>query len=424
MPLARKLRVCFCLLLGASWSLGCFGLAARADDAALPPLPAYTLPPAPDPAASAPAQEESAARELGRSEPGAGDPWGVWLNADTLVWFLKNGPLPVPLLATGNPADRPPGALGQPGTHILLGGSGIDYGTFPGIRWSMGKWWGPDQSWALEWGGFWLDTQTFHFQASGDTAGNPPLYVPVFRAELGREGSFIISDPVKVLTGSVLFDSQSRLWGMEMNGRYKLRQEKTWDVHLLAGFRYLELDESLRFAAFLRDPLLDINSNLYDLVSTKNQFYGMQVGGQAHYRWGRLSADVTGKVAFGYTREFVNIAGAITETGTGVPHPGVFPGGLFTQPTNIGRTSDSDFALVPELAFRVGFEPVQRLQIFVGYTILYWSSVVRPGNQIDRSINQTQQAGGVLFGPARPAPLFQRGDFYAHGLNVGLAFRY
>src|SRR5262249_21309873 len=101
-----------------------------------------------------------------------------------------------------------------------------------------------------------------------------------------------------------------------------------------------------------------------------------------------------------------------------------FPGGLFSQPTNIGRQSGSHLAFVPEAMFRLGYEPVQRLRLFVGYNVLYWSSVVRPGNQMDREINNTQQNGGLLIGPARPMPLLQRSGFLAHGIDVGLAFRF
>ena len=46
--------------------------------------------------------------------------------------------------------------------------------------------------------------------------------------------------------------------------------------------------------------------------------------------------------------------------------------------------------------------------------------VLRPGDQIDRTINPTQAAGGVLVGPPRPAPLFNTTDFWAHGVNAGL----
>jgi hypothetical protein len=68
--------------------------------------------------------------------------------------------------------------------------------------------------------------------------------------------------------------------------------------------------------------------------------------------------------------------------------------------------------------------------VFAGYEILYWNRVVRPGDQIDHNVNLSQNAVldpkgvGTLVGPAQPAPLFNRSDFWAQGINLGLEYRY
>ncbi|HKI30681.1 MAG TPA: hypothetical protein VKA46_02230 [Gemmataceae bacterium] len=49
-----------------------------------------------------------------------------WGGADSLLWWVKDGPLPLPLVTTGNPSDPHPGALGQPGTHVLFGDHSLD----------------------------------------------------------------------------------------------------------------------------------------------------------------------------------------------------------------------------------------------------------------------------------------------------------
>ena len=51
---------------------------------------------------------------------------------------------------------------------------------------------------------------------------------------------------------------------------------------------------------------------------------------------------------------------------------------------------------------------------------------MRPGNQIDRNLNLTQGAlgNGALTGVALPAPLFNRSDFWAQGINLGFEFRF
>jgi hypothetical protein len=53
----------------------------------------------------------------------------------------------------------------------------------------------------------------------------------------------------------------------------------------------------------------------------------------------------------------------------------------------------------------------------------------QPGGQIDRGINPTQNPSfnGVispLIGPARPAHLFHKSDFWAQGLNLGVVIRF
>ena len=68
------------------------------------------------------------------------------------------------------------------------------------------------------------------------------------------------------------------------------------------------------------------------------------------------------------------------------------------------------------------------LTAFAGYSFLYLSSVARPGDQIDRSVNPTliptNPSFGVPFGPPRPAPIFNHTDFHAHGVNLGLGLAF
>jgi hypothetical protein len=61
---------------------------------------------------------------------------------------------------------------------------------------------------------------------------------------------------------------------------------------------------------------------------------------------------------------------------------------------------------------------------------MYWNDVVRPGNQVDRSVNLTQNVVldpngvGTQVGPAQPAPLFDRSAFWAQGLTFGLEVQF
>ena len=113
-----------------------------------------------------------------------------WGSMEYLLWTIKDGPLPVPLVTTGNPADPvSAGALGRPGTVVLFGGSGLDYRTFSGMRVTVGSWLDDEQTIGVEASGFLLERRSVNFAARSDANGSPPLYNPVFRTDLGQEGA-------------------------------------------------------------------------------------------------------------------------------------------------------------------------------------------------------------------------------------------
>jgi hypothetical protein len=166
-----------------------------------------------------------------------------------------------------------------------------------------------------------------------------------------------------------------------------------------------------------------------DQIQDRNQFYGGQLGLNAQRRWGRLSTGIGSKLALGRSHMVVNRTGTtrITNSMAAATPSGAYPGGILIQPTNEGRLSRDEFALVPELTLQAGFDLSKHVRVNVGYQFLYWSEVARPGEQIDRAINPSQVAvfGGFgLVGPARPAPIFSTSDFWAQGLNFGLEVQY
>ena len=166
---------------------------------------------------------------------------------------------------------------------------------------------------------------------------------------------------------------------------------------------------------------------------TRNQFYGSQLGSRLFVTYDHFTLDVITKIALGVTHEVIDIAGDISQTG---PNPlvppglGTFPGGLFAQPTNIGHRTSNRFSILPSLEVKLGYAFNPRTRVLVGYDLWAWDQVVRPGDQINRNVNLTQNAVldpngvGQLVGPAQPAPLFKRSDFWVQGLSVGVEVRY
>jgi hypothetical protein len=97
-------------------------------------------------------------------------------------------------------------------------------------------------------------------------------------------------------------------------------------------------------------------------------------------------------------------------------------------PTNIGTRTNSEFTVVPELTLNAGYEFKPGVRAFVGFNLLYWSNVVRPGDQIDRGIDVSFIPNAPMGIPAtnqiRPAPVIVDSDLWLLGLNFGLEFRW
>jgi hypothetical protein len=390
-----------------------------------------------DPAAF-PAAPKDAAPTTAPATPmfdatGIGSAW-LWFGAEYLLWWVKDGPLPVPLVTTGSAADALPGALGQPGTIVLFGGDDLNYQDFSGLRLTLGGWLDGGQSFGLETSAFFLNQRSVNFRINSDGAGSPVIAVP-FQGVGGAQNSELLSAPASIvgpLTGGINITSQSQLWGVECNSLFNIMRNGTWAVDLLAGIRYLDLEENLKIAyhsTITVGGIAAVPATANDIFQTRDQFYGAQIGARAGYRTGRLSLDFTGKLALGNTHQVVNISGSQTVSIIGAAVlSATNPGAIFTQLTNLGRTAQDELTVIPEFQLLVGYDLRDWLRLTVGYTFLYWDEVVRPGDQVNSQLN----AGAGVAIPLAigniaqgfPAPSFNRTDFWAQGISFGLDLRY
>jgi hypothetical protein len=59
----------------------------------------------------------------------------------------------------------------------------------------------------------------------------------------------------------------------------------------------------------------------------------------------------------------------------------------------------------------------------VGYNLLFWSNVIRPGDQVDRVVDLTFVPNGpavAASGQLRPEPLFRQSNLFVNGLQLGV----
>jgi len=354
-----------------------------------------------------------------------------YLQADYLLWWVRKAEVP-PLVTMGSLNDMTPGALGQPNTVALIGPGPLDQSEQSGVRVTALYWFDQDHTWGVEATGFWLANSSVSQGISGD--GNTSTTViarPFLNANtLNRDADPIVVPNVQ--SGSLNVTMKRQFLGAEAN----LRLSECTDItpfsrfSCLAGVRYLSLNEKLQIAEQVTD-LPDSDGNpgnsalLNDNFLTYNRFYGAQVGLEAESRVGPVVFTLAGKVAVGDNNQVVKINGVtvITEPDGVVTTDATR--GLLTQPTNVGRFSRNKIAVVPEADVGLALEFNEHLRVSVGYNFLFWTDVLRPGDQIDPVVNVGPVGfPGVLGSSPHPAVPFHTSGFWAQGFIAGLQVSY
>ena len=159
-------------------------------------------------------------------------------------------------------------------------------------------------------------------------------------------------------------------------------------TYFFIGTRYLRLAEGLQINENLTS-LLPANPGsfaIFDQFNTENTFSGLDLGGTWTFQQNRWSIEVMPRLALGGTRQEVRIDGSTRATVGGVLRPAA-AGGLLTQSSNIGVWDRTIMSFVPEIDLTLGYQISPRLRLIGGYTLLAWTGVARPGDQIDTAVN-------------------------------------
>jgi len=359
--------------------------------------------------------------------PATAPDYRVWAKADGLFWWMEGSPTP-PLVTTGTVASL--GRLGEPGTQILFGDERLNEEIRFGGRFGGGWWFSTYRDWAIEGNYLFLGKKTTRYHAESD--GDPLLARPFYDTLLGVQNSDVIAFPA-VLAGTIDVSASSRLQGAELMLRHPIVTQRTnaagglgtyaVGVDLLGGYRFLDLKEDLRISSFSEAAGPTTIQN-FDLFETSNQFHGAEVGFSAWLQRNRCTVEFLMKLAMGVSRSRVTIDGQTITTVD--PAPAVTDdGGLLALTTNMGRYTQNDFAVIPELGVTLGYDITDRLRATFGYTFIYWSRVARPGDQIDMSVNPTYVPNwGPPVGGAFPEFVFNPTDLWVQGMNAGVEFRF
>jgi len=362
-----------------------------------------------------------------------------WGGAEYLYWSTKSSRLP-PLVTRGAAGDSVPGALGQPGTQTLFSGDNDEWRS--GGRFFAGFWLNRSQTIGFEANYFFLGSHSNSFSV-GDSgaAGSSVIARPFFNISSVGGTPFANSQLVAfpgIAAGTINVQSSTQFQGFAPVGLFNLccvdncRGGQRFD--LVAGFQWMQLNDSLNINEDIRPNAgpgsafpAGFRIGVNDQFTTQNDFYGFQIGGRGEWRRDRFFVNARALVGLGTTHQHVSINGATAFAPSGGAAT-VQPGGLLAQSSNIGNYSRDVFSAVPQIGVNVGYQITPQVRAYVGYTFMYWSNVVRPGDVIDTGVNTSQlptAAGpGTLVGPARPSFVFHESDFWAQGINLGIQFNF
>jgi hypothetical protein len=223
-----------------------------------------------------------------------------------------------------------------------------------------------------------------------------------------------------------------RVQGWEVNTVANVVDRQSVKVNALLGWRYFMANEGLRLEQTqLRYTGAGGVAQTADQFDAHNRFHGGQLGLHTDLRQGIVFCELTAKIAFGQSYEVVKTEGMthlLTPVFGGAALQTFGGSGIYVQPSNFGRAASGVFAVLPEGTVKFGFRLGETGRVYVGYSFLYLSDAVRPGDQIDRTLNPAQvpllSGGAPVYGADRPARLFNRSDFWVQGLVIGLETRY
>ncbi len=388
--------------------------------------------------------------------PGVGH--GVWFRADYLNWWTKGSNAPA--LVTTSPAATPiteAGQLDEASTRVLYGADEIGGGFQPGYRLSCGAWLDSCRTFGVGADFFQLADGDDSYAAGGN--GSPIIGRPFYNVQTGQQAAEMVSFP-NLISGDIGVSSRDQFLsaGVWFTGNL---WDCTWgdccgcgdvcgsevgcgdlcgdacanacgdvcmgsQLDLIAGYRYYELNDDLVIHEAL--TATDVNNagttfDITDSFRTRNEFHGGEVGLRSTSYRGAWSLGLLTKMAIGNNRQVVIIDG---ETTTTVPTllPVTRPGGLLTTETNIGRRTNDQFVVIPQLGLELGYQATDHVRLLVGYNLIYLPQVLRAAEQIDTTVDPRNlppvQAGGTNF----PRPQMVSTDYWAQGINLGAELRY
>ena len=310
------------------------------------------------------------------------------VTAEALLWWVQAPRIPV-LATTSSPQFNGISGLGD--TRPLFGGDTLSSSAHAGGRFGASYWLDPQRSLAIDGNIFFLSANAKEYGTS--TMRDALIARPFVNANTAMPFSQLVAAP-GLSSGGILIRPETGVWGAEVNFRSPLIAcDACRSFDLFAGFRYFHLDDQITITeSFVRTPDSPqsigvpnaISGVVRDQFRTENDFYGFNMGFQGERRRGNWFLDYKASVALGTVFQSAEAnGGQLIQTTAG---PLAASGGLLAlQGANIGRRTQSQFGVLPEVGVKLGYYVTRRLKLSVGYNFLYLNSVLRRATRSTRS---------------------------------------
>ena len=347
--------------------------------------------------------------------PGLMRQW--WARTEYLVAWRRGQA--VPALATSSTAGTAlanAGVLGLGSTQLLVGNQTLADDSTPGGRVEVGFWM-PSHNRAIVARFTALGTANTLFELPASS--NTILARPFFNTAVGAQQSLPINFPGSE-SGSMSILTASDVLALDVFVRRPWRRSGRATVDFLWGYQMSRIDESLTIShsstnADGRNGIpIGTQLDVTDHFETRNQFHGGMLGILAEIDGGCWTMSMLGKLGLGNMDQTVIIAGesVITDPGGGVnTQPGLLAGS-----SNSGVFKNDQFAAVPEFELRYNRQLSEAVTFSVGYSCIFWTRAVQPGNQIDLNVDD---AGGTA-----PVLSIDSDKYWLQALSMGVSWRF
>jgi hypothetical protein len=338
--------------------------------------------------------------------------YGTWGSLEYVLWWRKARSTPPLVTTTTTVVDQSiDGRLGQPNTRILLGEDQFRDHLQPGGRIDLGMW--IDRSRTVGVGMRYTGLADDDLNYQTNSGVNSVLAVPFFNLDptVNAEDTLLVAHPLDGTTGSINVTGHNETLLGDVYMRFIGARSGSYRVDVLGGYFFSSINEDLILQTSTTMGGTDIN--VRDRFRTKNNYQGASIGLSGQFDRGPWKVNALAKIAFTNVHQTSVVDGITTIGGT----PQAPLSGLFAQPSNSGMRERDEFAVVPELGVNWVYRMGRGVDLSFGYTFVYWSEAMRAGQQINRRIDPSQTV-------AQPTQRLMAGDYWAQGLNFGVAWQY